>query len=128
MDQVKVKAVTNWPEPMSVKKLQCFLGFANFYHRFIRNYSTIAGPLTSLLKVKPKKLSWTDPIREAFTKLKQSFTLAPILCHPDPDTPFVVEVDASNSGIRAVLAPLKEWQHWLEGARHPFWSSLTIVT
>ncbi|KAK3570245.1 hypothetical protein QTP86_017134, partial [Hemibagrus guttatus] len=76
---------------------------------------------------KPKRLSWSEPAREAFGKLKLSFTTTPILCHPDPKTPFVVEVDASNLGIGAMLsqhqsntAALEEWRHWLKGARHPF--------
>ncbi|KAK3511977.1 hypothetical protein QTP70_027656 [Hemibagrus guttatus] len=93
----------------------------------------------------PKKLNWTDQARAAFQRLKDCFTTAPILCHPDPDRPFVVEVDASSSGLGAVLsqrhsnlttaevnydvgnrellaikAALEEWRHWLEGARHPF--------
>ncbi|KAK3509450.1 hypothetical protein QTP70_035100 [Hemibagrus guttatus] len=106
MDQAKEKAVTDWPEPTTVKELQPFLGFANFYRRFIRNYSTIAGPLTSLLRGKSKRLSWSESAREAFGKLKLSFTTAPILCQPDPESPFVVEVDASNSGIGAVLSQL----------------------
>ncbi|KAK3563737.1 hypothetical protein QTP86_034461 [Hemibagrus guttatus] len=104
MDQAKVTAVTDWPEPTSVKELQRFLGFANFYRRFIWNYSTVTGPLTSLLKGKPKKLSWTAPAHEAFTKLKQSFTIALILHHPDPQSPFTVEVDASNTSIGVVLS------------------------
>ncbi|KAK3565579.1 hypothetical protein QTP86_012893 [Hemibagrus guttatus] len=104
MDQAKVTAVTDWPELTSMKELQCFLGFANFYWRFIWNYSTVAGPLTSLLKGKPKKLSWMAPAQEAFTKLKKSFTTAPILHHPDPESLFTVEVDASNTGIGAVLS------------------------
>ncbi|KAK3520019.1 hypothetical protein QTP70_010855 [Hemibagrus guttatus] len=136
MDVVKVQAVTEWPAPTSVRELQRFLGFANFYRRFIRNYSSVAGPLTSLLRGKPKKLTWTDPARSAFQQLKNCFTTAPILRHPDPDLPFVVEVDASSSGLGAVLsqrhgepgnrellaikAALEEWRHWLEGARHPF--------
>ncbi len=56
MDDSKVRAVTDWPQPTTVKELQRFLGFANFYRRFIRNYSLIASPLTSLLKGKPSKL------------------------------------------------------------------------
>ncbi|KAL0165801.1 hypothetical protein M9458_037645 [Cirrhinus mrigala] len=108
MDSTKVQAVTDWPQPTTVKELQRFLGFANFYRRFIRDYSTIASPLTSLLKNKPKKLCWTE---EA----------TPILKHPDPDLPFVVEVDASDCGIGAVLSQRhEEWRHWLEGARYPF--------
>lgn len=100
MDQTKVKAVTEWPKPTTVKELQHFLGFTNFYWRFIRNYSTIASPLTSLLKGKPKKLSSFESACETFERLKQT----PILCHPDLEIPFVVEVDASNSGIGAVLS------------------------
>ncbi|KAK3545292.1 hypothetical protein QTP70_003325 [Hemibagrus guttatus] len=104
MDVDKVRAVTEWPAPSMIRELQRFLGFANFYRRFIRNYSSVAAPLTSLLKGKPKRLTWTDQARAAFQRLKDSFTTAPILCHPDPDKPFVVEVDASSSGLGAVLS------------------------
>ncbi|KAK3548969.1 hypothetical protein QTP70_022645, partial [Hemibagrus guttatus] len=104
MDQTKVRAVTEWPEPTTVRELQCFLGFAIFYQRFIRNYSSIAGPLTSLLKGKPRRLVWNETAREAFVWLRTSFTTAPILCHPEPNLPFIVEVDASSSGIGAVLS------------------------
>ncbi|KAK3525446.1 hypothetical protein QTP86_031542 [Hemibagrus guttatus] len=88
----------------SVRELQRFLGFANFYRRFIRNYSSVAGLLTSLLRGKPRKLTCTDPARSAFQQLKNCFTMAPILRHPDPDLPFVVEVDASSSGLGEVLS------------------------
>ncbi|KAK3535046.1 hypothetical protein QTP70_002232 [Hemibagrus guttatus] len=104
MDVVKVRAVTEWPAPSTVRELQRFLGFANFYRWFIRDYSSVAGPLTSLLRGKPKKLSWTDQARTAFLQLKERFTTAPILRHPDPELPFVVEVDASCSGLGAVLS------------------------
>ncbi|KAK3511449.1 hypothetical protein QTP70_008894 [Hemibagrus guttatus] len=104
MDQCKIQAVTSWPEPGSFKELQRFLGFANFYRRFIQNYSIEASPLISLLRGKPKKLAWPETARKAFEKLKNCFTTASILCHPDPDTLFVVVVDASSSGIRAVLS------------------------
>ena len=104
MDNGKVEAVTEWPRPTTLKELQRFLGFANFYRRFIRNYSSIAAPLTSLLKGKPKKLSWTQSAQTAFETLKTSFTTAPILKHPDPELPFIVEVDASDFGIGAVLS------------------------
>ncbi|KAK3510927.1 hypothetical protein QTP70_027099, partial [Hemibagrus guttatus] len=103
MDNSKITAVTEWPRPTTVKELQRFLGFANFYRRFIRNYSITAAPLTSLLKGKPSRLKWTENATQAFTNLKNSFTTAPILKHPDPNLPFVVEVDASDSGIDAVL-------------------------
>ncbi|KAK3548954.1 hypothetical protein QTP70_021664 [Hemibagrus guttatus] len=115
MDTVKDQAVTEWPEASTVRELQRFLGFANFYRRFIRNYSSVAGPLTSLLRGKPKKLSWTDQARTAFLQLKDRFSTAPILRHPDPELPFVVEVDASCSGIGAVLSQ----RHGEPGKLHP---------
>ncbi|KAK3570478.1 hypothetical protein QTP86_019826 [Hemibagrus guttatus] len=158
MDEGKVAAIRDWPTPTTVKELQRFLAFANFYRRFIWNYSSIANPLTSLLRNKPKSLPWTSSAEEAFNTLKEAFTTAPLLVHPDPDRPFIVEVDASTTGVGAVLSQqqgnpsrlhpcaffsrklnpaevnydignrellavklaLKEWRHWLEGARHPF--------
>ncbi len=104
MDELKVQAVTEWPQPSTVKELQRFLGFANFYRRFIRNYSTVVSPSTSLLKGKPTKLRWTGEANNPFITLKEKFTSAPILKHPDPSLPFVVEVDASDCGIGAVLS------------------------
>ncbi|KAI2646332.1 Transposon Tf2-9 polyprotein [Labeo rohita] len=115
MDPSKVQAVTDWPQPTTVKELQRFLGFANFYRRFIRNYSTIASPLTSLLKNKAKKLHWTEEAGQAFDNLKTSFTSASILKHPDPELPFIVEVDASDCGIGAVLSQ----RHGQPGKLHP---------
>ncbi|KAK3516017.1 hypothetical protein QTP70_001703 [Hemibagrus guttatus] len=115
MDTNKVRAVSEWPAPATIKELQWFLGFANFYRRFIRSYSSVAAPLTSLLRGKPKKLSWTDQAWAAFQRLKDCFTMAPILYHPDPDRPFVVEVDASSSGLGAVLSQ----RHGEPGKVHP---------
>ncbi len=89
MDEGKVEAVKSWPTPTTVKELQRFLGFANFYRRFIQNYSSITSPLTSLLRGKPKSLSWTPAAEEAFNSLKQAFTSAPLLVYPDPEIPFV---------------------------------------
>ncbi|KAI2657384.1 Transposon Tf2-6 polyprotein [Labeo rohita] len=104
MDEGKVKAVVSWPKPNSIKKLQRFLGFANFYRRFIKGYSHITNPLTNLLKGHPKTLNWTTEATTSFETLKKAFTQAPLLTHPDPDLPFVVEVDASTTGVGAVLS------------------------
>ncbi len=90
MDEGKVDAIQTWPVPSTIKELQRFLGFSNFYRRFIQNYSTITSPLTSLLQNKPKSLSWTPAANEAFENLKDTFTHAPILVHPDPQKPFIV--------------------------------------
>ncbi len=104
MDEKKINSVLNWPTPKTTKDLQRFLGFANFYRRFIRNFSTIAAPMTSLLKGGKPYLVWSTAASEAFQQLKQRFTSAPILHHPDPELEFTVEVDASNTGIGAVLS------------------------
>ncbi|KAK3507044.1 hypothetical protein QTP70_001909, partial [Hemibagrus guttatus] len=104
MDEGKITAVWDWPVPATVKELQRFLGFANFYRRFISNYSSIADPLTNLLRNKPKSLLWSPAAEEAFNTLKRAFTTAPLLIHPDPDKPFVMEVDASTTGVGAVLS------------------------
>ncbi|KAI4874420.1 hypothetical protein NFI96_032055 [Prochilodus magdalenae] len=106
MDDSKIQAVLKWPQPHTVKELQRFLGFANFYRRFIQNYSIVAAPLTSLLRGHPKRLKWSPAALSAFSELKGRFTSAPILRHPDPSQPFVVEVDASETGLGAVLSQM----------------------
>ena len=103
MDATKVAAVTSWPVPKSRKELQRFLGFANFYRRFIRGYSTIAAPLTALTSSKVP-FCWSPTADSAFQTLKERFTSAPILQVPDPERQFVVEVDASDVGVGAVLS------------------------
>ncbi|KAL0153076.1 hypothetical protein M9458_051675 [Cirrhinus mrigala] len=103
MDQGKVSAIQEWPQPLTVKELQRFLGFSNFYRCFIKDYSSITAPLTSLLRGKPKTLNWNPSAHEAFQQLK-IFSTAPLLHHPDPELPFTVGVDASTTGVGAVLS------------------------
>lgn len=107
MDQGKVDAVNNSPQPNTVKELQRFLGFANFYCCCITQYSQITATLTSLLRRKPKSLSWTSEATEAFHQLKSAFCSAPALSHLDPNLPFIVEVYASSLGVGAVLSQRK---------------------
>ena len=104
MDEGKVYAARSWPSPTTVKELQRFLGFANFYRQFIWNYSLITAPLTSLLKAKPKSLQLNSEADAAFSLLKKAFATTPILTLPDPGLPFVVEVDASQTRVGAVLS------------------------
>uniref|UniRef100_A0A3B3HPI5 Gypsy retrotransposon integrase-like protein 1 n=1 Tax=Oryzias latipes TaxID=8090 RepID=A0A3B3HPI5_ORYLA len=102
-DPAKIEAVTQWEIPQTRKKLQQFLGFANFYRRFIRNYSSIAAPLTQLTSIN-KVYAWNPEADAAFRKLKSLFVSAPILIQPDVTKQFIVEVDASDSGVGAVLS------------------------
>lgn len=95
MDPVKVSAVKEWPTPQNVKDIQSFLGFANFYRRFIKRFATKANPLTRLTK-KDTPFTWDDKCQTAFEELKEAFTSAPILRHFDPDKPSTIECDSSD--------------------------------
>ncbi len=104
MDPAKTQAVRDWPRPTSAKQVQRFLGFSNFYRRFIRNFSAIAAPLTALTRKNVKGFQWTEEAEKALCKLKDRFTSAPVLTIPDPELPFIVEVDASEVGVGAILS------------------------
>ena len=99
----KVDAVMNWPKPTSVKERQHFLGFTNFYQQCIWDLSTIVVPLTELLKGDPWKLSWSLQAESAFWPT-ELFTSSTVLKHPDPSELFVVEVNASETDVQAVLS------------------------
>ncbi len=103
MDPDKIHAVVDWPTPDSRKALQRFMGFANFYWHFIRSFSQLAAPLTALTSIKTL-FRWSSAAEAAFTKLKGCFVSAPILIAPDPSRQFVVEVDASEVGVGAILS------------------------
>ena len=80
MAENKVQIICDWPEPRKIKDIQSFLGFANFYRRFIFNYSDITVPLTRLTH-KGTPWAWTEDCQKSFDYLKAAFTSAPILMH-----------------------------------------------
>ena len=92
-----------WPSPISRKELQRFLGFANFYRRFIRYYSSVATPLTALTS-NTSPFAWTSKAEATFLDLKTHFSSAPVLTLPDTGKQFVVEVDTSDTGVGALLS------------------------
>ena len=96
-DPEKIRAMVDWPQPQSRKELQRFLGFTNFYSRFIQGYSRITAPLTRLTS-SSLPFVWSEEAASAFLSLKGRFTSAPVLCYPDVSRQFVVEVDASDCG------------------------------
>ena len=104
MDPNKIKAIVDWPVPSNVKEVQRFIGFANFYRRFIKNFSTIVTPITQLTRKTKKEFVWSPEAQESFCLLKTRFTTAPVLVHPNPELAFIVEVDASDSAIGAILS------------------------
>lgn len=95
-DPGKIQVVLDWPQPTSFKQVQCFLGFSNFYRRFIQNFCHVAVTLTSLTKKSNVPFTWTTRANQAFNSRKQRFTSAPILVLPDPELPFVLEVGTSD--------------------------------
>jgi transposase InsO family protein len=128
-DPARVDTVAKWPTPKSFREIQVFLGFANFYRRFIARYSHVASGMTDMLvgMEKGKKsgpFHWTDAAEKSFQKLKACFQEAPLLVHFDPTKQCRVETDASTKAIagtisQQVSSPDGTKKHW-----HPiaFWS------
>jgi hypothetical protein len=113
MEKEKIKAVTEWKEPNTVKQLQSFLGFANFYRRFVNNFSSIAKPLTGLTR-KDKKWEWGSAEQEAFDGIKREITKDPVLVHPNPNKPYYLETDASGVAMGSILSQRQD-----DGYLHP---------
>jgi hypothetical protein len=103
MDPVKVARVAEWPTPTKKKEVQSFLGFANFYRRFIEGFSHHAKPLFKLTK-KDRKWTWGEEEQQAFDKLKSRITSSPILHFADDSKAFRIEADSSDFATGAVLS------------------------
>ncbi|KAH9244973.1 hypothetical protein BASA81_017580 [Batrachochytrium salamandrivorans] len=110
MDQTKIASVQNWPTPGKVHDIQVFLGFTNFYRRFVPNYAKITQPLTSLLK-KDSIFAWSADTEASFTRLKESFRDNVVLTHADETKEFLVEVDASDFAVAGVLSQYDVQKH-----------------
>ena len=102
MDPVKLDGIATWPTPAKVKDVQSFLGFANFYRRFIPDYSTVARPLLDLTK-KDNRGDWTPTCQQSFDGLKKLFLSRPVLHLSDFSKPFAITTDASKYTSGAIL-------------------------
>jgi len=115
MSEGKVRVMLSWETPKSLTEVQSFLGFANFYRRFIQDYSRIARPLTKLTKKEAEhEWKWNPEAERAFQELKKRFTTAPILAHFDATRPVIIESDTLDFAIGAILS-----QRDTENRLHP---------
>ncbi|ESK89509.1 hypothetical protein Moror_16079 [Moniliophthora roreri MCA 2997] len=111
MDPVKLASIAEWEPPMTVRGVRAFLGFGNFYQKFIEKYAQLAWPLHDLTK-KAQKFEWTPKCQIAFDVLKKKFLSELVLLMLDLDKPFVIEADSSKWATGAVLhqqGPDGEW-------------------
>ena len=111
MDPVKVEAVKSWSAPSNLRELRGFLGFANFYRRFIEGFAKKARPLNDLTR-KDMRWNWGTNQQEAFQSLKDAFTNAPILVLWNPDNLTRIEVDASGFATGGTLFQQQEDELW----------------
>ena len=111
----KIESLKRFEAPKTKKAVRTFLGMTGYYRKFIPHYSTIACPLTDLIrKSMPNQVIWSAECEEDFRKLKECLCSAPVLQSPDFDKPFTLQTDASDSGVGAVLSQVDD-----EGADHP---------
>ncbi|XP_073025202.1 uncharacterized mitochondrial protein AtMg00860-like [Primulina eburnea] len=102
VDPSKVEAVKEWPVPKTITEIRSFLGLAGYYRKFIKGFSSIAVPLTSLTK-KNAKFVWGSECQDSFDMLKQALISAPVLSMPSEQGEYVLFIDASKIGLGAAL-------------------------
>ena len=107
MQRKKIEAVLDWATPTTVTEVRGFLGFANFYRRFLKNYSKVVRPLTDLTK-QEQEWKWTKECTEAFEEVKRQIASEPVLTIADPNKPFEIETDASDFALGAQLGQRDE--------------------
>ncbi|GFW74875.1 retrovirus-related Pol polyprotein from transposon 297 [Trichonephila clavipes] len=114
--EIKVQAVLEFPYPRTKTQIRAFLGIAGYYQKYINLFSVIAAPLTDALKGRAKKgeIKWTTECENAFRELKGKLIDKPVLYAPNFEREFIVQTDASNAGMGAVLTQLTE-----QGEEHP---------
>ena len=111
MEEDKVAGVLNWPTPKMVRDVRKFLGLANYYRQFVKDFAKLARPLNNLTR-KEEKWKWEVEQQEAFEQLKTVFTSRPLLVAPDLDKELRVEADASNFATGGVLSIKCEDNKW----------------
>ncbi|MES9884702.1 MAG: RNase H-like domain-containing protein [Sedimenticola sp.] len=106
-DPKKIVTITNWPVPTNISEVKSFLGLVGYYRRFVPDFSTVAYPLTQLTH-KAAKFAWSDDCQQAFETLKHTLTSSPILAYPIESGDFILDTDASLTGLGAVLSQIQD--------------------
>ena len=106
-DPRKIGAIRDMSVPANVSELRSFLGICSYYRKFVKDFASIAKPLHKQTE-KSKSFVWSEDCQSAFEKLKATLTSAPILAHPDFSKPFVLDTDASNFAMGAVLSQVHD--------------------
>ncbi|KAJ1305577.1 hypothetical protein OPQ81_000577 [Rhizoctonia solani] len=113
IEKDKVQSIMEWPTPRNAKDIEVFQGFANFYLRFVSNFSSIMHSLT-LLTHKKQPFVWEKEQADAFQTIKEAISNESVLIHPDESKPYFLETDASGAAMGAVLS-----QRGGDGHLHP---------
>ena len=108
-DPKKIEAIQRWPIPRTVTDIRSFIGFMNYYHRYIKNYAKISWPLHELTsgenaKRKRQRVEWDERCQDAFESLKEACSKCPVLAYANYKEPFILHTDASTMGLGAVLS------------------------
>jgi hypothetical protein len=102
--EAKVETIRQFPRPETKRQVRGFLGIAGYYSRYIPSFANLVAPITDLTrKTEPRKVNWTQECESAFVKVKQALCSRPVLTLPDYDKGFIVQVDASERGLGAIL-------------------------
>ena len=112
-DPKKIRAIQQWPRPTTVTEVCRFTGLTNYYRKFVHGYARVARPLHNLVSGKNAKkkrsvVEWTEDCEQSFDQLKRLCSDTPVLAYPDYKQKFKLYTDASESGLGAVLAQIKE--------------------
>ena len=108
-DPKKIEAIQRWPVPRTVTDVRSFIGFTNYYRRYIKDYAKVSRPLHELTsgdntKRKRQWVEWDERCQEAFEKLKEACSRCPVLAYANYKEPFILHTDASTMGLGAVLS------------------------